>query len=89
MDDPNPTRKDNGAESRSVDTVILTYDRGRDLLDIGGRAASIDLMLDMLGRATRTLEAKLRVQNALQLQQEMAEQARAQAIAASVRGCRA
>lgn len=85
MDNGNPTRKDGGVDAGAVDTLILTYDRATDHLDIGGHCNSLDLMLDMLGRAKRSLESTWRAQRALELQQQLAEQARAAAIAASVK----
>ena len=85
MDNGNPTRKDNGVESRVVDTVILTYDRATDHMDVGGNANSLDLMLDMLGRATRVLEAKYRLQSAQQFAQQLAEQRQNAAIAETLR----
>jgi hypothetical protein len=84
----NPTRKDNGVESRPVDTVILTYDRATDHLDVGGTFNSVDLALDMLERARRALDAKLRLQQALALQQQLAEQRQNAAIAESLRNRR-
>lgn len=74
-----------GVEHQKVDTVVLTYNRATDHLDIGGVAESLDLMLDMLGRATRNLEAKFRQQKALELQQAIAQAQRDQAIADAVR----
>jgi hypothetical protein len=54
------------AEVIPVDQIVLTYDRVHDRLEIGAQCNSLDLMLDMLARATRTLDAKLRAQNAIQ-----------------------
>jgi hypothetical protein len=88
MDKGNPTRKDGGVQGRAVDTIILTYDRATDMLEVGGKANSLDLMLDMLGRATRVVEAKLRFEQAKQLQQELRQAAIDANIAAQVRGGR-
>lgn len=78
-------RDDDTAEVFVLDRLVLTYDRARDHLEIGGKCNSLDLMLDMLARATRTLEAQLRAENAIKLQQQMREIARGQEIAASLR----
>ena len=72
------TAKDNGesgVEHIPVDTLVLTYDRARDHLEIGGKCQSLDLMLDMLARATRTLEGQLRAQRAIELQQQLRQAA--------------
>lgn len=73
-----------GVEHQVVDTVVLTYNRATDHLDVGGHAESLDLMLDMLGRATRVLEMKYRQQAALQFAQQQRDAAQAAAIAASL-----
>lgn len=80
--------KDNGVERKQVeliDTVVLTYNRLTDHLDIGGTAASLDLMLDMLGRARRALEFQLRKAQALEMQAAALEQAENARIAAAMR----
>jgi len=77
-----------GVERVPLDTLVLTYDRAADHLEVGGKCNSLDLMLDMLGRATRVLEAKQRSQNAIALQQELANMARDRQIAESLRGGR-
>jgi hypothetical protein len=70
------------------DTIILTYDRGTDHLDIGGTAGSLDLMLDMLGRATRAIEGRWRAERAKELQRELKQTAADQALAAAIRNGR-
>ena len=79
---------ESGVQHIPVDTLVLTYDRARDHLEIGGKCHSLDLMLDMLARATRTLEGQVRVQGALELQKQLRQAAADAAIAASVRGGR-
>ena len=81
------TAKDNGesgVEHIPVDTLVLTYDRARDHLEIGGKCQSLDLMLDMLARATRTLDGQLRAQRAIELQQQLRQAAVNAAIAESI-----
>ncbi|HKC69971.1 MAG TPA: hypothetical protein VKB60_00045 [Terriglobales bacterium] len=68
-----------------LDTVVLTYNRATDHLEIGGAAYSIDLMIDMCGRAIRALEARLRAQQAMQLRETLLQQARDAAIVADMR----
>ncbi len=80
-----PDGNEQGHEVQYVDTVVLTYDRLRDTLNVGGKCNSFDLMLDMLGRARSVVEARLRIQNALEAQQAMARAAQDAAIAARVR----
>ncbi len=74
--------KDNGggAENVMIDTVILTYDRARDHLDVTGKFNSLDLALDMLSRARRALESQLRIQQHQAVQRAAADQAIAQRI---------
>ena len=88
MDNGNPTENGHGVDSRSIDTLILTYDRATDRLEIGGHANSLDLMLDMLSRATRVLESKWRTERAIEMQRALQQAARDAAIAAQIRGGR-
>jgi hypothetical protein len=62
---------DNGAEIIPVDELVLQYDRVHDKLTIAGHCESHDLMLDMLARATRTIEAQLRTQRAMETAAQM------------------
>jgi predicted DNA-binding protein (UPF0278 family) len=73
------------AEVIALDTLVLTYDRVHDKLEIGGKCNSMDLMLDMLARAVRTLETQYRAQRAVELGRQMAQAAQDQAIADQVR----
>ncbi len=79
---------ESGVARVPLDTLVLTYDRAADHLEVGGKCNSLDLMLDMLGRATRVLEAKQRAQNAIALQEQLAQMARDRQIAESLRGGR-
>jgi hypothetical protein len=83
MGDANHNGRD--AELIAVDQLVLTYDRVHDKLEIGGKCNSIDLMLDMLARAVRTLETKYRADRAVELGRQMAQAAAEQAIADQVR----
>ena len=74
-----------GGEVFVLDRLVLTYDRARDHLEIGGKCNSLDLMLDMLGRATRVLEAQQRAENAIKLQQQMQQMVRDQQVADALR----
>ena len=71
-----------------VDTVILTYNRVTDKLEIGGSACSVDIMLDMLGRARRALEFTQRKAQALEIQQAAIRAAEDARIAAALRNQR-
>lgn len=71
-----------------VDTIILTYNRRTDHLDIGGTAASVDLMLDMLYRARRALEFQQRKTQALEIQAAAVRAAEDARIAAALRNQR-
>ncbi len=86
--DEHGSNGESGVEHRPVDTLILTYDRAADHLEVGGKCNSLDLMLDMLARATRVLENRWRVERVKDLRQELADQARTQAILDSVKGGR-
>lgn len=79
---------EHGVAHQAVDTVILTYNRATDHLDVGGKCNSLDLMLDMLGRATRAVKAQLRTQHAMALQQQMAQAAQDRAITEQIRNRR-
>lgn len=68
-----------------VDELVIRYDRAADRMEIGGHVNSIDLMLDMLARATRTLEKQKRAAEIVELQTKLAEQARVNALVDSVR----
>jgi hypothetical protein len=74
-----------GVAHHAVDTLILTYDRARDLLEVGGKCNSLDLMLDMLARATRVIEGKWRMERAMELQDQLRRQAKNEAVAAALR----
>lgn len=84
----NSNNGEHGVEHIPLDTLVLTYDRVRDHLEVGGKCNSLDLMLDMLARATRTLEAQQRAANAIALQQQMRQAAADAALAASLRNGR-
>lgn len=71
---------DGAARDVKLDTLILTYDRATDHLDIGGAFNSIDLGLDMLARAKRALEARWRMEQIRAVQQAAADAAIAQRI---------
>lgn len=68
-----------------LDRLVLTYDRARDHLEINGKVNSTNLMLDMLARATRVIEAQLRAEHAIALQQQMRQAAQDQRIADELR----
>lgn len=88
MGDGNGTGKSSGVESREVDTVLLTYDRATDRLGIAGHCNSLDLMLDILARATRTVKNKWKTERTLELREQLRQQADAQRIADSLRNGR-
>ena len=71
---------DGAARAVKLDTLILTYNRAADHLEIGGAVNSIDLMLDMIARAKRILEARWRLQQIQQMQQAAADAAIAQRV---------
>lgn len=81
----NPTRKDNGIIA-SVPRVIITItDVVNFKMDVGGSFPSLDYALNMLEQAKRELDSQWRRAKALQLQQELAERAQADAIAQQIR----
>jgi len=83
--------KANGAGAEKpefIDTLVLTYDRQRDHLDIGGACASILLMLDILHRATLVLEGQWRREQAKELQKDLQQQAADAALRAQIQGRR-
>jgi hypothetical protein len=84
MDD-GKSNGERGVEHVPLDTLVLTYDRVHDHLDVGGACNSLDLMLDMLGRATRVLEYKQRAEKAIELQQQLRQMAADQVVADAIR----
>lgn len=74
-----------GVEHQVVDTLVLTYDRAADHMDIGGKCNSLDLMLDMLSRATRVLEARWRAEQVQAMLQQRASAAATQQILEDIR----
>lgn len=83
--------KANGVEHKEVklvDTVVLTYNRITDHLEISGEAQSVDLMLDMLYRARRSLEFQQRKAQALEIQVAALRAAEDARIAAALRNKR-
>lgn len=85
MDDGHNGNGGGGGEKFVLDRLVLTYDRARDHLEIGGKVNSTHLMLDMLARATRVIEAQLRGEQAIQLQQHMQQMVRDQQVADALR----
>jgi hypothetical protein len=77
-----------GVEHQAVDTLVLTYNRATDHLDVGGKFASIDLALDMLGRARRALEFQQRKMQAIEIQLAAQQALRDAAVADAVRNRR-
>jgi hypothetical protein len=79
----------NNGEARSevhlVDRIVLTYDRTADHLQVDGKCNSLELMLDILGRATRTVEQQIRAANAMQLQNTLHQMAEDRRIADELR----
>jgi hypothetical protein len=72
------------AKQHAMDTVLLSYDHDTDTLTIGGNARSLNLVLDMLARATREINSQWRQQKALELQARLQDQQRNAALAASL-----
>lgn len=85
MDDGHNGNGGGGGEKFVLDRLVLTYDRARDHLEISGKVNSTHLMLDMLARATRVIEAQLRGEQAIQLQQHMQQMVRDQQVADALR----
>lgn len=73
-------------KAKQVDTVILRYDRERDEFELGGHANSLHVILDMLARATRIAEARLREQQAIELQAKLRETTKTAALLDSIMG---
>ena len=68
---------DNGANGETaqaqlpVDQLVLNRDRVTGAVSIGGNVADLDLILDMLGRATRHFDVQYRIMAAIQAQEEV------------------
>lgn len=85
MDDGNPTRSDNGHAGTSCGRIVLTFTASPWHMDIKATVENYDQALAMLDQARRWFEGQLRAQAALELQRQMADNARTAAIADSVR----
>ena len=80
------TNGDGAARDVKLDTLVLTYNRATDHLDIGGHFNSVDLGLDMLARATRALEARWRMEQIAAMQRAAADAGIARRIGLAGRG---
>jgi hypothetical protein len=76
------------AETVADDTIVLTYNRLTDQLNVGGKYYSHELALSILARASRAIEQKLRIEAAIKAQAELAQLARDQQLAQKLRGGR-
>ncbi len=83
---------DNGDKSRGstgtgewTDELTLHFNSTTMRLHLSGHITSIDHALAMLAQATREYERQLRTQQAMQLQADLAQQARDAQIAAALR----
>ncbi len=85
MDDGNPTRKDNDGAVTGCGQIVLTFTASPWHLDIKATVENYDLALAMLDQARRWFEGQLRVQAALELQEQMRVAAENARIMASVR----
>lgn len=76
MDSGNP----NSERQSPVSTLSLRLEHDTFKLDINGEAPGITVFLAMLDMATREFEARHRQQLAMQMQAQLAEQAKAEQI---------
>jgi hypothetical protein len=67
-------------------TLTLTFDHDTFALDVKGEAPNHEVFLAMLEQAKRSFEAQLRLHNAMQMQQQIADQQRNQALVNKIRG---
>lgn len=83
-----PSNAGNGAHAEQHYTqLVLTLDIvPKWHLHIGGNIENADVALAVLHQAVRYFESQLRAQSALQLQQQLAEQARTAGIVNKVLG---
>lgn len=84
-EDGNPTRKDNGVESIPVDMITITVIRRPWHVDAKIPSNEFDLWIGVLDQVKRTLEGELRKAQALQLQEQLRQQAENARIAADIR----
>jgi len=75
----------NAAGAVEDDQIVLTYNRVTEKFNVGGKFHSFELGLEMLSRAQRVIENKLRMEAALQAQAELAQRARDLQVAAELR----
>ena len=57
-----------------ADQIVITRDRKTGKVQIDGNVADLDLLLDMLGRATRYYDVRYRINAALIAQEEVKQQ---------------
>jgi 16S rRNA G1207 methylase RsmC len=85
MADGNPTRKDNAQPATSAARIVLTFTASPWHLDIKGEVENYDVALAMLEQAKRHFEQQLRLQAAMQMQEQIIVAAENARIAAAVR----
>jgi hypothetical protein len=77
--------KPHGANGKGkASTLILTLNHDTFALNIGGQVLCEDLAMAMLQQAQRHFEAVLRARQALQLQQQIAEEMHLRAVGAQL-----
>lgn len=67
-------------------TLTLTFEHDTFALDVKGEAPNHEVFMAMLEQAKRYFEAQIRLHTAMQLQQQIVDQQRSQAIVNKIRG---
>ena len=70
------------------DTLILTFNRETDHLEIGGECSSLLLMLDILGRAQRCLQQKWETEERMKTLAQFQDAARTAQLVSKLNGGR-
>lgn len=75
----------NGERKGQVSVLTLTFDHDTFHLDVKGEAPALDTFMAMLQQAERYFETQLRAQAAMQFQAQIADRARTEQLARSIR----
>lgn len=75
----------NGQRVSVTSTLVLTFEHDTFKLEVKGEAPNLEVMLAIVDQAKRHLEAQLRVQHAMALQNQITEQQRNQNLSEQIR----
>jgi hypothetical protein len=74
------------APAQLLDQVVITRNRATGEVALGGNVTDLDLILDMLGRATRHTDVQFRIIAAVQAQEDIKRKKAEMELAHSIMG---